>query len=322
MSTGSGAADKIKSLCDGLITQLKQEIADIQQAKLDCANKEALIKSEITEAQRNIDEQANIAEAKRKAKENMENQQEETGKDIKALAVSLRNLNQQCSYEQTQLEADIKTNTEDGKVLDLAISKLEAVFGESAEKVKDEIKDAKSAANSNDFNEYESGKVTQDDRELKVQGAGGRQNAGAMVVKLLFQIKTSTEKALAEMKKDLSDSKTFCTSENAKIGTTSDVPGTETEFGGLFAKYEEEGSTIASLGADMQTALDNKANFETEKDNKIDELNTHGIGTPPNCDPVKFDSIVEAKRSDIDGLQTVIRYMNSIGGSSALGIAA
>jgi len=323
-ATGSGAADKIKSLCTGLITQLEQEIADIQQAKLDCKNKEALIKSEITEAQRNIDEQHNISEAKRIAKENMENQQEETGKAIKALAITLRNLNQQCSYEQTQLEADIKTNKKDGEVLDLAISKLEAVFGESAEKVKDEIKGVKDAANSNDFNDYESGKatVTQDARELKVQGASGRQSAGGMVVKLLFQIKESTDKALADMKKDLEDSKAFCTAENAKIGTVTDASGTETQFGELFAKYEAEGSEIASLADDMQTALDNKANFETEKENKEDELNTHGIGTPPDCESGKFDSIVQAKRADIDGLQTVVRYMNSIGGSSALAVDA
>jgi len=320
--TGSGAAAKIKTLCAGLITQLEQEISNIQQAKLDCKNKEALIKSEITEAQRNIDEQHNISEAKRIAKENMENQQEETGKAIKALALALRDLNQQCSYEQTQLEADIKTNEEDEKVLDLAISKLEAVFGESSEAVKDEIHAVKDAANSNDFNEYESGKANQNDRELKVQGASGRQSAGAMVVKLLFQIKQSAQKALAEMRTDLSDSKTFCTAENAKIGTVTDAPGAETQMGGLFAKYESEGSAIASLADDMQTALTNKENFETEKENKVDELNTHGIGTPPNCESGKFDKIVAAKRADIDGLQTVVRYMNSIGGSSALAAEA
>jgi len=321
-SGSNTAADKIKSLCTGLITQLESEIAAVQQAKLDCANKEALIKSEITEAQRNIDEQHNISEAKRVAKENMENQQEETGKAIKALAVTLRNLNQQCSYEQTQLAADIATNTEDGKVLDLAISKLEAAFGESAEKLKDEVKDVKDAANSNDFNEYESGKANQDDRELKVQGAGGRQTAGAMVVKLLFQIKQSTTKALAEMNKDLTDSKAFCTAENAQIGTVSDAPGAETNFGELFAKYENEGAEITSLADDMQTALNSKSSFETEKDNKITELNGHGVGMPPNCEPNKFDSIVQAKRGDIEGLQTVIRYMNSIGGSSALAVQA
>jgi len=127
---------------------------------------------------------------------------------------------------------------------------------------------------------------------------------------------------LEEMNKDLSDSKEFCTAENAKIGATSDAPGTETQFGELFAKYESEGSEISSLADDMQTALDNKANFETEKENKIDELNTHGIGTPPNCESNKFDSIIAAKRADIDGLQTVVRYMNSIGGSSALAVDA
>jgi len=321
-ASGSGAAEKIKSLCEGLITQLEDEIGKVEEAKLDCANKEASLKSEITEAQRNIDEQTNIAAAKKKAKENMENQQEETGKAIKALAVTLRNLNQQCSYEQTQLEADIATNKQDSSVLDLAISKLEATFGESSAKVKDEIKAVKDAANSNDFNEYESGKVNQDQRELKVQGAGDRQTGGAMVMKLLFQIKESTEKALSEMKLDLADSKTFCTAENTKIGTTTDAPGTETEFGGLFAKYTEEGSTIATLADDMQTALDNKSIFEGAKEGKIDELNTHGIGTPPDCTPSKFDSIVASKRADIDGLQTVIRYMNSVGGSSALAIEA
>jgi len=206
----------------------------------------------------------------------------------------------------------------------LAISKLEAVFGESAESVKDEIKDAKDAANSNDFNEYEADKatVTQDARELKVQGAGGRQSAGGMVVKLLFQIKQSTVKALDEMKADLKESKEFCTAENTKIGTVMDAPGVETEMGGLFAKYMDEEAQIASLADDMQTASDNKDSFTTEKENKVDELNTHGIGVPPNCESNKFDSIVAAKRADIDGLQTVIRYMNSIGGSSALAISA
>jgi len=164
--------------------------------------------------------------------------------------------------------------------------------------------------------------VSQQQRELGLQGASGRQNAGGMVIKLLAQIQQTTEKTLAEMKKDLADSKAFCTSENAKIGTTTDTPGTETQFGGLFAKYASESSEIASLASDMQTALDNKGNFETEKETKIDELNTHGIGTPPNCEPAKFDSIVAAKRADIDGLQTVIRYMSSIGGSSALAITA
>jgi len=72
----------------------------------------------------------------------------------------------------------------------------------------------------------------------------------------------------------------------------------------------------------MQTALDNKSIFEGAKEGKIDELNTHGIGTPPDCTPSKFDSIVASKRADIDGLQTVIRYMNSVGGSSALAIEA
>lgn len=318
-ATGSGAADKIKSLCDGLITQLQDEIKKVQEAKLDCANKEAVLKSEITEAQRNIDEQANIAAAKKKAKENMENQQEETGKAIKALAVTLRNLNQQCSYEQTQLDADIATNKKDGEVLDLAMSKLEAVFGESAAKVKDEVKDVKDAANSNDFDEYEAG-GSRDARELKVKGASGRQTGGAMVMKLLQQIKDSTEKTLGEMKADLAESKLFCAEENARIGTTTDTVGASTEFGGLFAKYTDEGATIASLADDMQTALDNKLAFEGDKDAKIKELNAHGIGTPPDCTPSKFDSIVEAKRADIDGLQTVIRYMNSIGGSSALSI--
>lgn len=141
-----------------------------------------------------------------------------------------------------------------------------------------------------------------------------------MVMKLLQQIKDSTEKTLGEMRADLIESKLFCAEENARIGTTTDAPGASTDFGGLFAKYNDEGATIASLADDMQTALDNKLAFEGDQDAKIKELNAHGIGTPPDCTPSKFDSIVEAKRADIDGLQTVIRYMNSIGGSSALSI--